>query len=45
MILLPSDIVFLNPVQLNFNGANQFCSVVADEAKDSSNGTLYEISS
>jgi hypothetical protein len=41
----PSYIVFLIPDQLSPHGADKFCSFLADETENPSDGALYEVSS
>jgi hypothetical protein len=41
----PSYIVFLIPDQLSSHGADKFCSFLADETENPSDGALHEISS
>jgi hypothetical protein len=40
----PSYIVFLIPDQLSPHGADKFCSFLADETENPSNGVIHEVS-
>jgi hypothetical protein len=45
MIHEPSYIVFLIPVQYFSHGADKFCSFLADETENPSDGAVHEVSS